>query len=179
MGRTLVRTMKIDYKNLTISMTCASSNVRDWNDRLIYESYTHEHDTLDSFRDQVFAIADDTLSGMLKLPRNHTIEKRLQYLKDHNLLQAASTTTPDWLKVIRNDESFSILSGQKKIKCPMYIIANDSTLGVTTSKYSYSLKPKRKATKFLDKKEAQAICDQIDKQTHWVKSYGLSVQELN
>lgn len=178
MGRTLVRTMKIDYKTLTISMTAASSNVRDWNDRLIYESHTTTHDTLDEFKRQVFAIANDVLSGMIQVPRNHTIEKRLQYLKDHDLLEPESDTTPDWLHVIQNDESFNILTGKTRVKCPMYIIADANTHGVVSNKFSYKLRTKDKATKFLDKNQAQALCDHLEKSSKWISRFGLYVQEV-
>lgn len=179
MGRTLVRTMKIDYKTLTISMTAASSNVRDWNDRLIYESNTTTHDTLDTFKRQVFAIANDILSGMIQVPRNHTMEKRLQYLKEHGLLEPESDTSPDWFHVVQNEESFNVLSGKTRVKCPMYIIANANDRGVVSNKFSCQLKSKNKATKFLDKNQAQALCDSLEKSNNWVSAFGLYVQEVN
>lgn len=178
MGYEIVRKFSINRKELKVKYTVASSNVRDWNDRLVFEDVERNFKSIDELRDFLVGIANDVLGGMIKMPRSHAFSKRLIYLDSIGAL-TPDESYPEW-KSIKNptDEVKLILSGEQRYSLQEYIISGNSGLGqvgVKVSSASYGLREKRQATKFYSVETAEQVLERVSKVSNWVSSYNLKV----
>lgn len=177
---------KIDCKNMTITGRYRSSNSWDWNGKRIEEDYTKKYDSIEKFKKGVFDVADDALSGSLKFSNTSTMGKRLIWLSQNNKLhyrypeKAKSNKLEDawykeWLAVERNEETFKVLVGVKRVKPKTWVISNGGLIGVKVTPHYTKLSIDR-WKKFYNLNAANEMMKRLT-ELGWVKEYGLKVVE--
>lgn len=175
MGRTLINALSFYPKELKITETSADSNVRDWNDRLMYEKHEFTYDDQETFDRMVVAYANDYLSGMIRLPRNHLLAKRVEYLKQHLMVEQANPDSLEWLKIKETEEAIDILTGRKRVTMPLFIITGDNDMSIKESKSTMMLVKKNKATKYISQEHAQKTLDRVARLSRWDRQYNLQI----
>ena len=91
------------------------------------EDYTNTYKTPEEFEKGVFDFADGALNGSLRFSSSSTMSKRLTWLSQNNKLryrypEKAKSNNPEdawykeWFVVERNEETFKVLVGEKRVK---------------------------------------------------------------
>lgn len=177
MGYEIVKKFAINRKELKVTYTIASSNVRDWNDRLVYEDGVRNFKTIDELRDFLVGFANDVLGGMIKMPRSHAFSKRLIYLDNNNML-TPDKNYPEWKSIkTPTEEIKKILSGEQRYSLPEYVIVGRTPLGnvgVKVNQISYGIRDRKQATKFYSIEAAERVLDTVE---NWVSTYELEIVE--
>ena len=159
MGYSIVRNLKINRLGLSVTFTIASSNVRDYNDRLIFDTVNRDFKNINELECAVVDFSKNVLNGMIRLPRLHSINKRLQYLKNTGAIVPRADFPEIWEFKQIDDNVKKILTGEKRVKVPLYKISNNVSSIKETSR-SYILKAGN-GTKFLSKDEAANVLSNI------------------
>lgn len=177
---------KIDKKHLLITGRYRSSNVFDEYGRRIDEDYTKTFDNLEEFKKGVFDFADGALSGSLRFSSSSTMSKRLTWLSQNNKLryrypEKAKSNNPEdswykeWFEVERNEETFKVLVGEKRVKPKKWVISNGDKIGVkVTPRYTKLSYDRWK--KFYSLDAANEMMKRLT-DLGWVDSYGLKIIE--
>lgn len=176
MSYTVIRKLKLDKKNLTITMTSADSNVRDYRDRMVESTGEQTYATPEEFSEAAFGIAQAVLDGSYHLSQSHSLSQRLSYLTEKGELTPNSPGS-DWMKINDTTENREILAGIKKVKINKYkIISKDERRAVRANTMTTGLVDIRKPhTTFYNWNDAQRIMDQLG---DWVRAYDLSIVTL-
>ena len=167
----LVKSFTVDKRKLVIKICSASSNVRDYEDRLVYEKWTKKFTTEDEMADYLVGIADEVLGGSIRMNDSMTFKKRINMLKHVDLLEKAGDYVT-YYKTVDNPEVKEILLGKKKVEVPHYRIEGDYNK-LLINKYSISLTRKR-GTKFDDLEVAKGYMERCNN-LGWTKMYGLKL----
>ena len=182
---TVVR-FRIDRENMTIAGTYRSSNSWDWNGKRTVEDYTKAYETFDDFKEGVFGFADDALNGSLRFSNSSTMSKRLTWLSQNNKLEyrypeKVKSNKPEdawykeWFVVKRDEETFKVLVGEKRVKPKVWIITDGERIGVkVTSRYTKLSYDRWK--KFYSLDAANEMMKRLT-DLGWVESYGLKIVE--
>lgn len=167
---------KINRKDNSITYTSRDSNSWGWNGKRTVSTFTNRYKTLDDFKNGVFDFADGALDGTCRFSSSSTMMKRLAYLQQNNLLQLVDKDF-NWYNVKRNDETFAILSGAKRVKPKAWIIANGAnTIGYKkTMKYSKLVQSR--FTKFYSLDSVKKAFNHLQR-LDWVNAYNLSIKQL-
>lgn len=182
-----VLSFKINRKNMTITGRYRSSNCFDMFDRRVVEDYTKTYKTPEEFEKGVFDFADGALSGSLRFSSSSTMSKRLTWLSQNNKLryrypEKAKSNNPEdawykeWFEVERNEETFKVLTGEKKVKPKVWVISDGNGIGVKKTlrytKLTYS-----RWTKYYELRYAEEMMEHL-KELGWVDQYGLKIREI-
>lgn len=178
---------KIDKKHLSITGRYRSSNVFDEYGRRVDEDYTKTFDNLEEFKKGVFDYADGALSGSLRFSSSSTMSKRLSYLSQNGKLcyenpEKAKSNKPEdefyknWFVVNRDEETFKVLTGEKKVKPKVWVISDGNGIGVKKTlrytKLTYS-----RWTKYYELRYAEEMMEHL-KELGWVDQYGLKIRKI-
>lgn len=177
---------RIDRKNMTITGRYRSSNCYDMYGRREVEDYTKEYGTLEEFKQGVFDFADGALSGSLRFSNSSTMGKRLAWLSQKKKLvyrypEKVKSNNPEntwyknWFAVKRNEETFEVLTGEKRVKPKMWVIVNDNHIGLkVTPRYEKLSRDHWK--KFYDLQAAKEMLKHLA-EIGWVEDYDLKIIE--
>lgn len=150
MSYDIARSWSINVKKRSIKYNVASNNLRDWNDRLVFEKGEMKYETPEQFRRAVFATGNNILGGMLRVPNNSPLHRRMVYLKEHNMLNYEMTRFGDaFLRVPETQEVFEIIAGIKRVHVPVYELVDEYGRKVVYGTAQISLGYYRRATKFV------------------------------
>lgn len=177
----------IDSKNMTITGGYRSSNCTDMFGRRVVDDYTKSYATPEEFKDGVFDFADGALDGSLRFSSSSTMSKRLTWLSQNNKLQyrypeKAKSNKPEdeyyknWYVVKRDEETYEVLIGKKRVKPKEWVISNGNDIGLKVTPRFKKLSYNRwKKFDNLDtvKKMMKHLSD-----LGWVDSYGLKIVEV-
>lgn len=181
-----VLSFKINRKAMTITGRYRSSNCFDMFDRRVVEDYTNTYKTPEEFKKGVFDFADDALNGSLRFSSSSTMSKRLTWLSQNNKLEyydpeKAKSNKPEdafykeWFAVERNEETFKVLVGEKRVKPKKWVISNGDKIGVkVTPRYTKLSYDRWK--KFYSLDAANEMMKQLT-DLGWVERYGLEIIE--
>lgn len=163
MSYEIAKSWTISVKKQSIRYNVASNNVRDWRDRLVFEKGEMKYDTPEKFRNAVFITGNEILGGMLRVPNNSPLHRRMVYLKEHGMLNYEfSRYGTGFLKVPETQEAFEIISGIKRVHVPVYELVDGHGRKVLYGTYKISLGNYRRATKFVGQnamEEALEMCN--------------------
>ena len=181
-----VLSFKINRKDMTITGRYRSSNCFDMFDRRVVEDYTNTYKTPEEFKKGVFDFADDALNGSLRFSSSSTMSKRLTWLSQNNKLryrypEKAKSNNPEdawykeWFAVERNEETFKVLVGEKRVKPKKWVISNGDKIGIkVTPRYTKLSYDRWK--KFYSLDAANEMMKRLT-DLGWVESYGLKIIE--
>ncbi|HCR3187534.1 TPA: hypothetical protein ON408_002033 [Enterococcus faecalis] len=119
MSYEIIKSFKVDRKNLIIKATYQVSNVRDWNNRRITEVFEQQYDTIEEFESQLICWADNYLAGTAQFAPSMTFAKRVEWLHENGLTidkHKYSDIDWKWFEVIDSSLTRKILSGEVKPK---------------------------------------------------------------
>ncbi len=119
MSYEIIKSFKVDRKNLIIKATYQVSNVRDWNNRRITEVFEQRYDTIEEFESQLICWADNYLAGTAHFAPSMTFAKRVECLHENGLTidkHKYSDIDWQWFEVIDSSLTRKILSGEVKPK---------------------------------------------------------------
>lgn len=176
MGYAIIRKLKLDKKNLTITMTSAENNVRDYRGRMLEGNWKQTYSTPEAFSSAVFGIAQSVLDGSYRLSPSHSLSQRISYLTEKGEIKPARKGY-DSLKINDSKENRDVLAGIKKVKINKYkIISKDKRRAVRANTMTTGLVDIRKPhTTFYNWDDAQKVMDQLG---DWVRAYDLSIVTL-
>ncbi len=165
--------LSINKKALTVSGKSSSSNVWDWNDKRIWNSFKKDFNSIAELEDFLVSLANDILGGSARLAKSHILNKRIAYLRQEGLLKEVGSHSVKWENVDPTPLAKSILSGDAPLALNTYSIEGP-LYGVRATTRQYKLVQKNKATLFYDKSEAEKALIQL---AIWENPYQLSVVE--
>ena len=177
----------IDSKNMTITGRYRSSNCFDEYGRRAVDDYTKSYATLDEFKDAVFGYANSALDGSLQFSNSSSMSKRLTWLSQNNKLEyynseKAKSNNPEdeyyknWYVVKRDEETYEVLIGKKKVKPKEWVISDGNNIGLKVTprfeKLSYN-----RWKKFNNLDTVKKMMKHLN-DLGWVDSYGLKIVEV-
>lgn len=176
MSYTKVRSIKVNVNKNEVTIVSAESNLRTWDDKLIYDDYTYKCESKEDLREVVLSMANNILNGDYQIARSNVISKRISYLIDKGQVEKVGVYTR---KIIDNEENKMILSGEKRVNIGEWEIVNRSkTLGFKENKMSVRLVDVRKPyTTYYSEVEANAAYE-VTERKGWNSRYDLIVVKV-
>lgn len=129
MGYEIMKSFKIDKKNLTISGRYASSNTYNADGTRYVDDFIQKFDTIEEFEQEVVVWANRCLEGTAKFSPSMTFNKRVNWLVKNGF---AYSINPDryrdwkWYQLENTREVVDVLTGTKKVKTPLYAMVSVS-----------------------------------------------------
>ena len=148
-----LKKLNINLKDLTIKYAYSSSNVRDYRDRMVITEVEKNFNSKKELEDFLLGIVSGHFDGCTRVSRSLTLYKRIQYLKENNLIENGIAKD--------TEEVRQILTGEKKVKVKQFILASEVYV-LKSTKMGVQLlykTPKAKPTKFF-KSELEEIKQQ-------------------
>ena len=112
-----LKKLNINLKDLTIKYAYSSSNVRDYRDRMVTTEVEKSFNSKKELEDFLLGIVSGHFDGCTRVSRSLTLYKRIQYLKENNLIENGIAKD--------TEEVRKILTGEKKVKVKQFILASE------------------------------------------------------